>query len=314
MKKFACLLSILTFANISYAQEEDYSDGIVDYGYKKQILQTSDPFLNKFYNIKEEKFDEGGEELSDIEKEKIMLRQAGFDFKESDYIKAIETGDKMSVLRFVFAGMPTDRLKTYDNSPLFYAMRSQQKEIFELLLDKDADIDYVNNRSQNLLLLALELGFNDMIPYLINNTNINLMFVDHNGWSAMHYAIEHKDVKTVFMLMDKAPGLLRYKNKFGNTPLLLSLDKAYKTKDAELIVLAKMLLKEEKYLNVTNAVGNTALHFAAMLNNYDLTKYILELGANPNIRNAKDWRPIDIALKVDKYELANLLRFYGAKL
>ncbi|PPR08544.1 MAG: hypothetical protein CFH44_00951, partial [Proteobacteria bacterium] len=46
MKKIASLCAILAISANSYAQETDYSEGIVDYGYKKQILQTSDPFLN----------------------------------------------------------------------------------------------------------------------------------------------------------------------------------------------------------------------------------------------------------------------------
>jgi ankyrin repeat protein len=313
MKKIASLCAILAISANSYAQETDYSEGIVDYGYKKQILQTSDPFLNKFYNIKEEKYEEEIE-MSDADKEKIMLKQAGYDFKESDYIKAIEDGDKVSVLRFIFSGMPVNRLTTFDNTPLFYAMRGRQTGVFELLISKGADIDYVNNRSQNLLLLAIEQGYDDMIPFLITKTNINLMFIDHNAWSAMHYAVEKRDVKTVLLLKQKAPGLLNYKNKFGNTPLLLAMDKANKSKDKKLIALARLLLKDEKYLNISNAIGNTVLHFSTMLNNYDLTKYILQLGANPNLKNAKGWRPIDIALRSNDYELANLLRYYGAEL
>lgn len=313
MKKSAYILTILAFSNASFAQEEDLTDGILDYGYKKQILQTSDPFLNKFYNIQEEKF-EVEAEMSDTDKEKIMLKQEGYDFKESDYIKAIESGDRVSVLRFIFSGMPIDRLKTYDNTPLFYAMRGRQKEIFKLLVSKGASVDYVNNRSQNLLTIAIEQNYDDMISFLINETKINLLFIDHNGWTAMHYAIDRKKIETVFLLMQKSPELLRYKNKFGNTPLLLSLDKAYKNKDASFIALSRMLMDKEAYINSTNAVGNTALHLASMINNYDLVKYILELGANPNIKNAKDWRPIDIALKGKNYEMGNLLRYYGAEL
>lgn len=312
MEKFIYILSFVAVVNIAAAQEEDPAEGIIDYGYKKQILQTSDPFLNKFYDIEQEKFNVEAE-ITDAEKEKIMLKQDGYDYKETDYIKAIESGDRIAVLRFISIGMPAGTLKTHDNSTLFYALRSNQLEMFKLLLDKGADINHVNNRSQNLMLMAIELGYTKMVNSLVES-GINLLFVDHNGWSAMHYAIERKDIKTVFLLMQEAPALLKYKNKFGNTPVLLSLDKALKNNDSKLIALSKILLKNEEFLNTTNAVGNTALHFASMLNNYELSKYILELGANPNIKNAKDWRPIDIALKNENVDMANLLRFYGAKL
>lgn len=290
----------------------DEDDSSFEYGRKKQILQTSDPFLNKFYNIKKEKT-EIAKEMTEEEKEILNLKYNGYDFTESDYIKAIENGDNINVMKFIYTGMPVNKLKTHDNSTLFYAIRTGQKETFTLLKSKGADVNFVNNRSQNLLLQAIELGFEDMIPFL-TESGIDLRFVDHNGWSAMHYAIEQKNIRAVFILMNKSPVLLNYKNRFGNTPLLLALDKSYKKHDKELIVLAKILLKNEKYINVSNAVGNTALHFAAMLNDYDLTKYILELGANPNVNNVKGWKPIDIAVKNKNIQIANLLRYYGSKI
>ena len=311
MEKFLYIFAVLAITNVANAEEEVFG-GAEAATYNKQILQTSDPFLNKFYNIKQEKFAEEAE-TSDIEKEKMMLRELGYDFKESDYIKAIEDGNKIAVLRFINAGMPSGALQTYDNSTLFYALKAGQKEVFDILIKKGADIDYINNRSQNLLQVAIELGYMDLINELIES-DINLLFVDSNGWSSLHYAIEKKNIELVFLLADKEPGLLNYKNKFGNTPILLALDKAIKNNDRELVALAKILLKNEEFLNTTNAVGNTALHFATMLNDYELTKYILELGANPNIKNAKDWRPIDIALKNENVDMANLLRFYGAEL
>jgi ankyrin repeat protein len=311
MEKFLYIFAVLAITNVANAEEEVFG-GAEAATYNKQILQTSDPFLNKFYNIKQEKFAEEAE-TSDIEKEKMMLRELGYDFKESDYIKAIEDGNKIAVLRFINAGMPAGALQTYDNSTLFYALKAGQKEVFDILLKKGADIDYINNRSQNLLQVAIELGYMDLINELIES-GINLLFVDSNGWSSLHYAIEKKNIELVFLLADQEPGLLNYKNKFGNTPILLALDKAIKNNDRELVTLAKILLKNEEFLNTTNAVGNTSLHFATMLNDYELTKYILELGANPNIKNAKDWRPIDIALKNENVDMANLLRFYGAEL
>ena len=311
MEKFLYIFAVLAITNVANAEEEVFG-GAEAATYNKQILQTSDPFLNKFYNIKQEKFAEEAE-TSDIEKEKMMLRELGYDFKESDYIKAIEDGNKIAVLRFINAGMPAGALQTYDNSTLFYSLKAGQKEVFDILIKKGADIDYINNRSQNLLQVAIELGYMDLINELIES-DINLLFVDSNGWSSLHYAIEKKNIELVFLLADKEPGLLNYKNKFGNTPILLALDKAIKNNDRELVALAKILLKNEEFLNTTNAVGNTALHFATMLNDYELTKYILELGANPNIKNAKDWRPIDIALKNENVDMANLLRFYGAEL
>jgi len=288
--------------------EDDFSE----YGNRKKILQTSDPFLNKFYNIASEKIEEEVD-ISEEEKEKLVLKESGYEYSEVGYAKAIESGDEINLVRFIFSGMSPTKLTYDDNSTLYYALKSKSPKIFDLLLKYGADINYTNARSQNILLQAIELGYNEMIPKIVSS-GVNLMFVDHNGWSALHYAIENKDIKTIFLLIKEAPALLNYKNKIGNTPLLLTLDKAYKDKDKELVVLAKMLLQKEKYLNVTNAVGNTALHFSTLSNDYELTKLILEKGANPNIENVKGWRPIDIAVKNKNVEMANLLRYYGAKL
>lgn len=304
MAKFIWLVAFL--GGIFNANAEEV------YGFQKKILQTSDPFLNKFYDIKPTKLEESVE-MSETEKEMQILAENGYKFDESSYIRAIEKGDKINVLRFIYLGMNPSFLKTYDNSTLFYAIRGKQEDTFKLLIDKGADINYVNARSQNMLLQAIELGYSDMINTLVD-AGIDLLFMDHNAWTAMHYAIEQKDIKTVFLLLEKEPDLLSYKNKFGNTPLLLTLDKAIKENDKSFIVLAKMLLEKEKYLNVSNAVGNTALHLAATINDYDLVKLLVEQGANPNVKNAKDWRPIDIAVKNENVDMANLLRYYGAEL
>ncbi|MCP4355483.1 MAG: hypothetical protein GY793_07610 [Proteobacteria bacterium] len=288
------------------------SDDSADYGNRKNILQTSDPFLNRFYNIASEKLEEE-KELSEKEKEILVLKENDYEYNDLGYAKAIESGDEINLVRFIFSGKSPTKLESDNNSTLYYAIKSGKPVIFDLLLKQGADINYINTSSQNILIQAIEQGYSQMIPKIISS-RINLMFVDNSGWSALHYAIDRKDLKSVFLLIKNAPGLLNYKNKNGNTPLLLTLDKAYKNKDKELLVLAGMLLKKEKYLNITNAVGNTALHFSTLLNNYKLTKIILEKGANPNLENVKGWRPIDIAVKNKDVDMINLLRYYGAKM
>lgn len=311
MRKIASFVILFVFIFLINI-ESSLAEPQREYGYKTKILQTSDPFLNKFYDIKSEKFTEGYE-ISEKEKEKLTLKEAGYDFTEEDYVKSIQKGDIVNMMRFIYAGMPLTKLKKLEYSPLFYAIEAKQKNAFELLLDKGAKINFDNNNLENLMIQAINNNLTFAIPWLIK-AGINTAYVDHNGWSALHYAVENKNVKAVFLLLNVAPALLNYKNNIGNTPLLFALEKGYRNNNKELIALAKILIKKEKFIDTANIAGNSALHYAVMLNDYDFTKEILDLGANPNIKNLKRWRPIDIALKNKNVDLANLLRYYGTKL
>ena len=61
--------------------------------------------------------------------------------------------------------------------------------------------------------------------------------------------------------------------------------------------------------------GDTALHDATRFGHLDVVEALLRGGANPMIKNGKDENVIELALKQDKFDVAqSILRQQGSKL
>jgi len=57
------------------------------------------------------------------------------------------------------------------------------------------------------------------------------------------------------------------------------------------------------------------MHDAARFGHVDVVEALLKGGANPSIRNLKDENVIELALKQDKYDVAQVvLKYQGSKM
>lgn len=63
------------------------------------------------------------------------------------------------------------------------------------------------------------------------------------------------------------------------------------------IAAVRQMLAEGEDVNAQNVQGNTALHYAVALDDADMTRLLLENGANLNVANSKGWTPLKIAEK-----------------
>ncbi|GLD93133.1 hypothetical protein PINS_up001725 [Pythium insidiosum] len=92
------------------------------------------------------------------------------------------------------------------------------------------------------------------------------------------------------------------KNKAGFTPLHL----AVQNEDDEGFEAAKVcvwLIENGADPNAADANGDTPLHYAVMLNRYDLVETLMKKGADPKVANEKGQSSIDIAIEDDMKEL-----------
>lgn len=92
------------------------------------------------------------------------------------------------------------------------------------------------------------------------------------------------------------------KNKLGFTPLHV----AVQNDDDEGFEAAKVsvwLIENGADPNAVDVNGDTALHYAVMLNRYDLVETLMKRGADPTIRNLKELSPVDITPEDDMKEI-----------
>ncbi len=73
------------------------------------------------------------------------------------------------------------------------------------------------------------------------------------------------------------------KDNFGNTILIIAAQNGNKR-------IAKMALRYGAQINMFNIMGNTALHFCYEYNYIDLAEYLISKGANPNIKNLRQFK------------------------
>ncbi|XP_076291900.1 transient receptor potential cation channel subfamily A member 1 [Lasioglossum baleicum] len=68
------------------------------------------------------------------------------------------------------------------------------------------------------------------------------------------------------------------------------------------------LLFQKADVNTTDFIGlRTPMHIAAMTGNFLLAVYLIEKGADPNRKNRAGFTPIDVALKLKNFQIADLL-------
>ena len=67
------------------------------------------------------------------------------------------------------------------------------------------------------------------------------------------------------------------------------------------------LLNNGENVNAVNELGNSALHYAVALNNAEMTKILLQHGADMNISNAKGWSPLKIVEKKKVEDVAAVM-------
>ncbi|HEY5686906.1 MAG TPA: ankyrin repeat domain-containing protein [Yeosuana sp.] len=129
------------------------------------------------------------------------------------------------------------------------------------------------------------------------------------------------------------PEVINYKNTSGFTPLILACyngnievasllakkvddinsNSSYGTALMAAVFkndfeITKMLLDLGANTNLSDTKGNTALHFATLLNNKEITKLLIDYGADANFKDNKGFSPMDYAMQTKNRDISNLLK------
>ena len=75
------------------------------------------------------------------------------------------------------------------------------------------------------------------------------------------------------------------KDKYGNTIVIIGAQNGNKQ-------IVKLALRFGGHINMTNAAGNTALHYCSEYGYVDLGAYLMSKGANQDIINIKGFKPL----------------------
>jgi ankyrin repeat protein len=186
--------------------------------------------------------------------------------------------------------------------PLLLAARQGHSPICELIIKQGVDIDIADSDGRTALWHAAERGQTECCEWLID-AGANPNHVSTYCGSILMVAVDKDDL-----------GLLNRLLEWGADP---TGDTAPRVLNAaagnNCVDIVKRLISLGIDVNATYS-GQTALNHACQEADTDVSRLLLEAGANPNIPDSSGMNGLVHAAKKGRVELLNLLIKYGAQL
>ncbi|WP_169314400.1 ankyrin repeat domain-containing protein [Turneriella parva] len=246
----------------------------------------------------------------------------------------IESGAKINYVR----GASPNSAGSTILSDLFRSGWGKKADITPMLIEIGADVNHRNNRGETPLMAALssDYGQQKAIEILVRSgANVNAQ--DNFGQTVLHLAaksyeqsifqkllefdpdanLKYKDGETplfALVLYGKAEGVKMLVAKGADVDVRLAngkslLEFAIAVKEHRAKTLPH-LLPASKNINAPDSKGNSLLMTAAMLNQLDVVKLLVEHGADMNVKNQYNATPLQIA-KMNNYEA--IVRYLTSK-
>ncbi len=134
----------------------------------------------------------------------------------------------------------------YGNLPLFYAIKTNNRAVVDILFD-NTNLNITNNKLEDALLFAIKFNYRD-IKKFINNE----LIVNDNGDSIMHYAVKYNNFNLVKEFANRFN--VNQKNHDGETPFFYAV--RYSNRD-----IIRYLLKFLPIIDVKNKFSENLLDF-----------------------------------------------------
>ena len=186
-----------------------------------------------------------------------------------DFINAVEKGDATSVKTLIAEGADVKTKDKNGKAAIVIATEKGYTEVLKLILENGADPNghYFKNPKANLFVLSM-----------------------HNN---------HLDAALV-LLKSSATADFNQKYKEGKTALMIAIES--KNQD-----FATYLLLKKFNVDACDDFGNTALMYAVKYDLFSTAKKLLELGADPTLRQVDGKTALDIAKSKNNQSLMRIL-------
>ena len=190
--------------------------------------------------------------------------------------------------------------RTY--TPLIVALTNGHIDAFTFLIDKGADVNLQDHQGYTALHRAVEsknFGAVGCLVLLNKGADVNLQ--DHQGYTALHYAVKRKNFDTVSCLVHNGADVNLF-TSYKHTPLML----ACKSHNVEAI---NFLLNKGADVNLQDRDGKSALHFASS----DICYWLIQNLADVNMCDNHNCTPLMQASSESDVKKVAMLIENGAK-
>lgn len=214
-----------------------------------------------------------------------------------------------SITKNVKYGIGANAVNKYGETKLFKAIEDNNLEEVKNLVKDGADVNISGGNvvlgGKTPLNRAVRLQHYEIATLLIENAaNINLL--DEDGVPPIHMITRYgnKDKEFLYYMINKGV-ILSQNNKYGFQAI-------HKISSVRPIRLEEELNNTDEFIKIlvengvnVNAIAidhahNTPLHFAAQANNLKNIKVLIELGANPMIKDKYNRNPRELAVSLQQ--------------
>ena len=182
-------------------------------------------------------------------------------------------------------------------TPLFWACFSGKIKMVNYLIRKGCDPNYTKNRLRPIHGAAIN-GYKEVLKILLKNG----VDVDSREFCSdrtpLHWAAQEGRIDAGRYLIEQGANINKL-NKSGETPLRIAIGE-------DNIDFVKTLCKFHVDIN-KYATRASALILACAYNRIEIVRFLIERGANINIRNEDNETPLFFAARHGSKELVNLL-------
>ena len=191
-----------------------------------------------------------------------------------------------------------------NESRLHYTVKFNSLEFARLLLMHNANINIKNNNGDTPLMIACKMGKENFIKLFIK---FNASFNEKNnyGETALHMALLNGNIDIIRLLV----------NEKGDLIFLTDSNKSiahYAVRSGKINVVKYVVEKSNSSVNEVDGLGNTLLHYACQVNNFEIVDYLLKLGASLHIRNKQGETPLFFAARYSTLNIVDYLIQEGA--
>ncbi|UYV68874.1 hypothetical protein LAZ67_6001398 [Cordylochernes scorpioides] len=156
------------------------------------------------------------------------------------------------------------------------AIENDHLDVAEFLISEGAEVNTQTESGNTPLIIAATKGNLRIVECLVN-AKANIEMSNKDGKTALNLAVYHLDIAK-FLIAKGAN--INTQSKWGSTPLINAVYKDMET--------VRCLVEARAKLNTANIEGYTALNTAVELGHLDIVKYLVEQGAEVNIKNKKE--------------------------
>jgi len=235
----------------------------------------------------------------------LLVQNAAWAGADEKWIRALTARD-LPVIEYLASQGANVNLTTNDGrTALMLAAGAGHVDLLQKLLAAKADVNFTNDRGGTALMYAATGGDPNSVELLLSHgASVNVKAA--NGWTAVTLA-SAKGYETIVKRLLNAGSDVNVADIYGLTPLMRAVS------GQKLEVVRILLDQKALRINAKDDQGETALHYAAASGFKEISRLLLNRGADAASRDSAGRTPAKVAMAEGHPELAEFIEKFSRK-